>query len=86
MYALPLQVIDNFLLNYNLGDVLVLVLVLGLLGTLPLRSKSVTGLFLGTFGFLFLITPLSLMGNEWVLHFLGVGLIFVGPMIVIMDR
>lgn len=83
MFALPLQAIDNFLLQYNIGHVLVLVFVLGLLGTLPLRSKTVTGLHLGAFGLLFLITPLTLMGGQVVLKLVGIGLVFIGPMVII---
>ncbi|MFC6961836.1 hypothetical protein [Halocatena marina] len=86
MFALPLQVIDNFLLQYNIGQVLVLVFVLGLLGTLPLRSKTITGLHVVTFGLLFMSLPLSLMGNDVTYKFVGIGLVFVGPMLVIIGR
>lgn len=86
MFALPLQVIDNFLLQYNLGHVLVLVFVLGLLGTLPLRSKTVTGLHLGAFGLLFLITPVSLIGGQVMLKLVGIGLIFIGPMVIVVGE
>lgn len=86
MFALPLQAIDNFLLQYNIGHVLVLVFVLGLLGTLPLRSKTVTGLHLGTFGLLFLITPLDLLGNDVILKLVGIGLIFIGPMVIVVGE
>lgn len=86
MFALPLQAIDNFLLQYHIGHVLVLVFVLGLLATLPLRSKTVTGLHLGGFGLLFLITPLSLMGGEVTLKLVGIGLIFVGPMVIVVGE
>lgn len=86
MFALPLQALDNFLLQYNVGHVLVLVFVLGLLGTLPLRSKTVTGLHLGAFGLLFLITPLSLMGNQVILKLVGIGLVFIGPMVIVVGK
>lgn len=83
MFALPLQVIDNFLIQYNIGHVLVLLFVLGLLGTLPLRSKTITGAHVASFGLLFAITPLSMMGGDVIYRIVGVGLIFIGPMIVI---
>ncbi|UPM42249.1 hypothetical protein [Halocatena salina] len=86
MFALPLQAIDNFLLQYNIGHVLVLVFVLGLLGTLPLRSKTITGLHLGAFGLLFLITPLSLLGGQVVLKLVGIGLVFLGPMVIVTGK
>lgn len=86
MFALPLQVIDNFLLNYHVGQVLVLVFVLGLLGTLPLRSKTVTGLHVAIFGLVFVMTPLSVLGNDVIYKLVGIGLIFIGPMVVIIGE
>jgi hypothetical protein len=86
MFALPLQVIDNFLLQYNVGQVLALVFVLGLLGTIPLRSKTVSGLHVAIFGLVFVITPLSLMGNDVIYKFVGLGLIFIGPMVVVVGE
>ena len=35
---LPLQVIDSFLLNYNIGQALLLLFILATLGALPLKS------------------------------------------------
>lgn len=86
MFTLPLQVFDDFMLQYHIGHVLVLLLVLGLLGTLPLRSKKITGLHLLLFGILFVATPLSLMDNIAAFRYVGVGLVFIGPMIVIAGR
>lgn len=86
MFALPLQVIDNFLLQYHVGQVLVLVFVLGLLGTLPLRSKTITGMHVAMFGLVFVIAPLSMMGNDVIYKLVGVGLIFIGPMVVIVGE
>lgn len=86
MFVLPLQVIDNFLLQYNVGQVLVLVFVLGFLGTLPLRSKTITGLHVASFGLLFMILPLSLMGNDVIYKLVGIGLIFIGPMVVVVGK
>lgn len=86
MFALPLQVIDNFLINYHVGQVLVLVFVLGLLGTLPLRSKTITGSHVAIFGLVFLMTPLGLLGNDVIYRLVGIGFIFIGPMVVIMGE
>lgn len=86
MFTLPLQAVDNFLLQYHIGHVLVLLLVLGLLGTLPLRNKKITGAHLLLFGILFVATPLSLMGNVTIYKYVGVGLVFIGPMIVVAGR
>jgi hypothetical protein len=86
MFALPLQVIDKFLIQYNIGQVLVLVFVLGFLGTIPLRSKTISGAHVAIFGLLFVMTPLSLMGNDIIYRLIGIGLIFIGPMIVVVGE
>lgn len=86
MFALPLQVIDNFLMQYNVGQVLALVFVLGLLGTIPLRNKTISGAHIAIFGLVFVATPLSTMGNDIIYKFFGLGLIFIGPMIVVVGE
>lgn len=83
MYALPLQVIDSFLQQYHMGQVFLALFVVGLLGTLPLKSKVITGLHVITFGLLFMLTPLSLMDSQFIWRFVGIALVFVGPMLVI---
>jgi hypothetical protein len=83
MFALPLQVIDSFLQQYHMGQVFLALFLVGLLGTLPLKSKTVTGLHLITFGLLFLLTPLSLMASEFIWRAIGIALVFVGPMIIV---
>lgn len=83
MYALPLQVIDSFVSQYHMGQVFLLLFVLGLLATLPLKSRVVVGLHVVAFGLLFLLTPLSLMANEFLWRAIGIALVFVGPMLVI---
>ena len=67
----PLQLVDSFLLNYNVGDALVVVFALGLLATLPMRSRKVTTLHIITFGLVFLLTPASAMSVEGSTHLLG---------------
>lgn len=76
---LPLQVIDSFLLNYEIGQVLLLVFALGTLGLLGLGSKKVLGLHFGAFGLLFLLTPQAI--NSKIYLFLGLGLIVLAPML-----
>jgi len=83
MFALPLQVIDSFLQQYHMGQVFLALFVVGLLGTLPLKSRTVVGLHIITFGMLFLLTPLSMMGGEFIWRAIGIALVFVGPMIII---
>lgn len=82
MTGLALQVIDNFLLNYDVGQVLLFVFVLSVLGTLPLKSLKTVGLVVVTFGAIFVVTPSTLAPMQY--RFLGFGLLIVGPMLVIM--
>jgi uncharacterized membrane protein HdeD (DUF308 family) len=84
MPAVPLQVVDNFLLNYNVGQALLLLYLLSMLAALPLRSMKVLGLNTVIFGLVFLLTPQSLEPMHF--KFLGIALLFVGPMLIISGR
>lgn len=81
MFTLPLQVVDSFLLQYNVGQALLLLFILSTLATLPLKSMKTTGLNTVVFGLIFLLTPSSLMPLHF--KFLGIGLLFVGPLLVV---
>jgi hypothetical protein len=91
MLALPLQVVDSFLLNYNVGDALVLVFALGLLATLPMRSRRLTTLHVILFGLVLLLTPSGalavnssgnhLLGSALQYKLLGLGMLVVGPVL-----
>jgi len=61
MLAPPLQVIDSFLLNYTIGDVLLLGFVLGAVGILPTRSLKMLGAHTVSIGALLLLLPASMM-------------------------
>ena len=76
---LPLQVIDSFLLNYEIGQVLLLVFALGTIGLLGLGSKKVLGLHFGAFGLIFLLTPQAI--NSRIYLFLGLALVIIAPML-----
>jgi len=78
MFALPLQVIDKFLLQYNLGQVLLLVFVLATLAALTQRSLKIIALQTMVFGLLFMLVP-SIDGPPLYLY-LGIGLLMVAPM------
>jgi hypothetical protein len=78
---LPLQVIDSFLLNYNVGQALLLGFVVTTLGALPLRSQRLIGINVSVFGLIFVLTPLSIMPFHYL--FLGIMLLVVGPMIYV---
>lgn len=62
MTAAPLQVVDSFLLGYNVGDALLVVTVLGIVGTLFVkRSMKLLALHLISMGVLFVILPANMM-------------------------
>lgn len=75
----PLPLVDDFLRPYNVGQVLLFVFVLAVLGTLPLRSRKVLALNVTLFGVVFLLTPISLAALHY--KFLGIGLLVFGPML-----
>jgi hypothetical protein len=91
MFAPPLQVIDSFLLNYNVGDALLVVFALGLLATLPMKSRRLTTLHVIIFGFLFILLPSSMLavdssgshflGGPLQYKLLGLVLLVVGPVV-----
>ena len=78
---LPLQVIDSFLLNYEIGQVLLLVFALATLGLFGLGSKKVLSLHFGAFGLVFLMTPQAI--NSRIYLFLGLALLVVAPMLFV---
>lgn len=80
----PLPLIDDFLLPYNVGQALLLVFVLVVLGSLPLRSRKVLSLNLIIFGLVFLLTPASMAPIHF--RFLGIALVVVGPMLYVTAR
>ena len=81
---LPLQVIDSFLLEYNVGQALLLVFVLGAVGVLPLKSRKLLSLHVIAFGVIFLVTPQSLVPTHYL--FLGIVLVVVGPLLYVTGR
>ena len=90
----PLQVVDSLLLNYNVGDVLLLVTVLGAVGIFLQRSNKLLGLHLLSLGLLLLILPGnmfepaagSLLSTIEMYKFVGLGLIVVAPVIYAVGR
>ena len=75
----PLQVVDSFLLQYNVGQALLLAFVLVTVGTLPLRSQRLIALNFIVFGLVFLLTPQALAPFHYM--FLGLVLLVVGPLV-----
>ena len=81
---LPLQVVDSFLLNYNVGQALLLVFILVTVGTLPLKSQRLLSVNLIVFGLVFLLTPQALVPFHYM--FLGLVLLVVGPLVYVTAR
>ena len=96
MFAPPLQIVDSFLLNYNVGDALLVVFVLGLLVTLPKYSRKITTLHVIVFGLIFLLAPVSmltvwsgggpLLSSSLQYKMLGLALLVVGPVLYATGR
>ncbi|ELZ96844.1 hypothetical protein C440_03683 [Haloferax mucosum ATCC BAA-1512] len=78
---LPLQLIDTFLLDYNIGQALLLVFILSTVGALPLKSRRVLGVNTVVFGLIFLLTPVTLAKPHYL--FFGVTLLIVGPVLYV---
>jgi membrane-bound ClpP family serine protease len=82
MTALPLQVIDNFLLDYHIGHALVVVFALVILGSLPLRSRKVLALNLLLFGVIFMLVPFQMV-EDVTFRLAGLGLVIVAPLLYV---
>lgn len=76
--------IDAILVDYNIGQFLLLGFVLTTLGALPLKSQQVIGINTILFGVIFVLTPASLLPNVYL--FLGLTLLVIGPMVYITAR
>ena len=85
----PLQTIDNILLQFNIGDIFLLVFGLTLIGAIVVRSRKVLALQTALFGTIFLVTPTSalsvaessLLTEPLAYKFLGIALIIAGPVL-----
>lgn len=75
----PLQALDNFIIQYNLGQALLVVWVLATLAALTQRSGKIIALQTMTFGLLFVLVP-SINGPGHYLY-LGMGLLLVSPLV-----
>lgn len=80
----PLPLLDDFLLPYNVGQALLVVFFLSILGVLPLGSRKVLSLNIIAFGVIFLLTPVSLAPMHY--KFLGLALVVLGPMLYVTGR
>jgi len=72
-------VIDTFLLDYHLGHVLLLGLVVSLLGAAPLKSQRVIASICAGFGVIFIAVPYTTMPPAYIL--LGIPLVIIGALL-----
>ncbi|MFC7113692.1 hypothetical protein ACFQH2_00015 [Natronoarchaeum sp. GCM10025703] len=79
MNALPLQLLDTFLLDYHIGHVLALTFVLVMLGS-PLRSRKILALNAILFGVIFIAVPFSMTENI-MYRLVGFALVIVAPIL-----
>jgi len=74
-----LQVLDNFLIQYNLGQALLLGYFFLMLGSIPLASVRVLSLNTLAFGLVFLIAPISMVPFHYKL--LGGAMLVLAPVL-----
>jgi protein-S-isoprenylcysteine O-methyltransferase Ste14 len=83
MATLPLQVFDNFIAPYNVGQPLLLLFVLTTVGALT-QGRKILAVNTVLFGFVFVLTPNSITPFHYRL--LGLLLLVVGPIVYVMSR
>lgn len=74
----PLQPVDDFVQSYHLGQILVVVFVLSVLGSFAL-SRKLLSLNVIVFGLLFLLAPDTISSVEYKM--LGIALVVIGPIL-----
>lgn len=74
-----LQLVDSFLLDYHVGHVLLLMLVVTTVGAIPLGSQKVIAVNLLTFGLIFTMSPFGIMTELYIL--LGIALVVIAPLL-----
>lgn len=75
----PLQILDNFLLQYNVGQALLLGYILVMAGSIPLFSVRVLSLNTILFGLLFIATPPQMVPVHYKL--IGVAMLVASPLL-----
>jgi len=94
MLAPPLQLIDSFLLNYTIGDVLLFGFIVGALGILPTRSLRMLGAHTVLIGVTLLLLPAStmepnsgsLLASSFAYKLVGLVLLALAPVLYAVGR
>lgn len=79
MTPVPLQWMNDFLLEYNIGHALLAGFLLSIVALLPLQSRKLFALNAGVFGAIFVIAPISASALHWRL--LGIVLLVLAPLL-----
>ena len=78
----PMPLVDDFLIQYELGQAILLLFILSLPVGYIQKSWKITGINAILFGVLFTLVP-SLGGGPVHYAFLGIALLVIGPMVYI---
>lgn len=81
----PMPLLDDFLLNYNIGQVVLLLFILSIPAAIAKSSMKILALNAILFGGLFAVIP-SIGGGSVFYAYLGVGLLVIGPMLFVTGR
>lgn len=85
MIELPLDLVDDFLMDYHVAHALLLLFVLVVIGGLvTTKSMKVLGINFALFGLIFVLTPVQT--HPVIYQFFGLGLLVVGPMLLVVAR
>ena len=76
----PMQLLDDFLINYNIGQALLLLFLLSLPVGYVRGSRKITAINLALFGAIFVVIP-SIDGGSNLFAFLGIALLVLAPML-----
>ncbi|MDX1745671.1 MAG: hypothetical protein R3324_07015 [Halobacteriales archaeon] len=78
----PMPLLGDFLLNYNAGQVVLLLFILSIPAAVAKSSMKILALNAILFGGLFVVIP-SIGAGSVEYAYLGVGLLVIGPMLFV---
>jgi len=76
----PMPIVDDFLLNYNLGQIVLFLFIVSLPVGYLQGSRQITAINLALFGTIFIIIPAIDAGPSHY-AFLGIALLVIGPVL-----
>jgi len=84
MDPVPLQVVNNYLMDKNVGQAVFVLFVLAVVGVIPLKSRKVLSVTVGIFGVILALAPISATSLQWRL--VGLVLVVVAPVLYLTSR